>query len=164
MWRYDMEIEYRIDEFNDFINNIQYKYTEISYLANTFWIDFISEKNEEAYKFYVPNPWRIILNNKILSSYIDCPYSRFYEETEEKREQFINDYFKWDSKTEFIKNEKKKKMIVFDNCDLVIEWENGAIFNSFVEFQEDRSYVFFDIINSKCYDFYYGKIMQNDLK
>jgi len=156
-----MEIDYGIGKFNEFVNSLQYKYPEISYVANGFWIDFISENNKSLYQFHIHTSWRIILDDKIISSCCyDYPFDYLYDENQ--KEQKENDFKKWCDKTKFMQNEYIKKIIVLNNCDLIIEWENGAIFNSFIDCPEDSSYTFYDEINDKWYNFYYGKIIQDD--
>ena len=92
-----------------------------------------------------------------MNSY-NYPYHNNYSENQKEQEE--NDFYEWCNKINFMRNEKV--IILLDNCDLIIEWENGALLNNFVNDTEGASSYFYDKINDKVYDFMYKKILQDD--
>jgi hypothetical protein len=61
-----------------------------------------------------------------------------------------------------MRNKNIKNITLLDNCDLIIEWENNALLNKFVNDIEYPSYYFYDKVSDKVYDFMYKKIFQDD--
>jgi hypothetical protein len=150
-----MENEFGINDFNKFIQNIIYSQSYITYDANTIRIEFTNENNKRIYYFVIDPSWRIILNNQIIASSSNYPFHEKCTRNEQED---------WWSKTTFMKYEKIKKIYLLENCDLIIEWDNGAILNNFVDEIDYPSYFFYDNINEKAYDFFYKRIMQDDWK
>ena len=155
-----MEIEYGIKDFIDLIKKMKYHRTEISFVTNSIRIDFYSENNEHLYFFWIDPPWRITLNDKIIMNSYNYPYHSNYSENQKEQEE--NDFYEWCNKINVMKNEKVQNIILLDNCDLIIEWENGASLNNFVNDTEAANYWFYDKMNGKAYDFMYKKILQDD--
>jgi hypothetical protein len=121
-------------------------------------IEFVNENEKCIYFFVIDPPWRIVLDNKIIASSSNYPYNENDEKKQQQKE------IKWFSKTNFMKYEKIKEIKLQENCDLIIEWENDAILNSFITDSEYPSCYFYDRINDKAYDFFYGKIIRDDYK
>jgi hypothetical protein len=150
-----MEKEFGINDFNKFIQNVKYNQSYITYDANIIRIEFIDGNDKRIYFFVINPPWRIISNNKIVANSNDYPFHEKHTRNEQEN---------WWSKTNFIKHEKIAKIYLLANCDLIIEWNNGAMLNKFVDEIEYPSYFFYDNVDEKTYDFYYKKIIQDDWK
>jgi hypothetical protein len=155
-----MEINFLVEDFNNLIKTIEYSKSIICYATNTVMIDFKDKNNEQIYSFWIHPAWRIVLENRIIINSYNYPYHENY--TEEEQEKENRDFYEWCSKTDFMKYEKIKNIQVLDSCDLLIEWENGAILNKFINDIEDANYIFYDHLKNKIYYFYYGKIKQVD--
>ena len=154
--------DFFIKDFNNFIRNIKYDKSTISYATNTIMIDFKNRTCNRIYSFWLDPAWRIVFSNKIIINSFNYPYHENYTKLEQKKEE--DDFGKWCSKTDFMKHVKIKNIHILESCDLIIEWENGAVLDKFVNDMEDDDYVFYDHIEGKKYRFSYGNIKQVDLE
>jgi hypothetical protein len=156
-----MEIQFSLSDFNAFVNGINYHKSQIAYMTNTIRILFLSESDTKLFFFHIDPPWRIVYRDGILQNSYNYPYHEDYQDDQQKEE---DDFHEWCRITEFMKTEIIKIITVNDTADLIIEWNNGAILNAFINDVESPSYFFYDKLNFKVYEFSYGKCVQDDLK
>ena len=76
-----------IRDFNIFVKNIKYHSTQFVFAANSVKIFFCSEDDSDLYSFWIDPPWRIVLNNKIITnSFNNYPFHENYDEDQEEQE------------------------------------------------------------------------------
>ncbi len=124
-----MDSDDLIKIINGFIK-LPYKF---SYSCNTINILFY-DNDKLVYSFWIDPSWRIIKNNKIISSSATCPWHEDYENEKE----YNNEFHKWCSQTNYLDNLKIKKVLINKPIhDLEIHWEDSTILQVYITDDSD---------------------------
>ena len=140
----------------NFIQSDTYINTTIHYDMNTIKIRLHENQSKERYVyFYIYSPWRITKNGIFISS------SDLYTHEDELEDQskYEETFAQYVKATEYLLKHKIVDIkIKSESTDLVIQWADGTLLESFGLNPDEWSYHIYDKLNEKTYDVFYGRI------